>query len=159
MKFLLIASYPEQAQPRQPPKAMTDAMEVLLADGFSKGWLKDTGGLKPTKDAVRIRAKGGKLTVIDGPFTEAKRSSAATPSSKPRPGKKRSKSRYASWSSVALTTLISSTRARSYRWKRHSISATDLRGPAVLRLRLGIGSAIDGCSAAPAYAGRARLSV
>ena len=44
MKFLLIANYPEQAQPRQPPKAMTDAMEVLLAEGFSKGWLKDTGG-------------------------------------------------------------------------------------------------------------------
>jgi hypothetical protein len=72
MKFLLIASYPEQAQPRQPPKAMIGAMEVLLADGFSKGWLKDIGGLKPTRDAVRIRAKGGKLTVIDGPFTEAK---------------------------------------------------------------------------------------
>ena len=39
MKFLLIANYPEQAQPRQPPKAMMDAMEVLLAEGFSKGWL------------------------------------------------------------------------------------------------------------------------
>ena len=72
MKFLLIANYPEQAQPLQPPKAMMDAMGVLLAEGFSKGWLKDTGGLKPTKDAVRIRAKGGKLTVMDGPFTEAK---------------------------------------------------------------------------------------
>ena len=72
MKFLLIANYPEQAQPLQTPKAMMDAMEVLLAEGFSKGWLKDTGGLKPTKDAVRIRAKGGKLTVMDGPFTEAK---------------------------------------------------------------------------------------
>ena len=72
MKFLLIANYPEQAQPLQTPKPMMDAMEVLLAEGFSKGWLKDTGGLKPTKDAVRIRAKGGKLTVMDGPFTEAK---------------------------------------------------------------------------------------
>ena len=72
MKFLLIASYSEQQQPFQPPKAMMDAMEVLLAEGFSKGWLKDIGGLTPTKEAVRIRAKGGKLTVMDGPFTEAK---------------------------------------------------------------------------------------
>jgi hypothetical protein len=79
---------------------MMDAMEVLLAEGFSKGWLKDIGGLKPTKDAVRIRAKGGKLT-RDGWTVH-----------------------YASWSSVAFTTLISSTRARSYRWKPHSISAT-----------------------------------
>jgi hypothetical protein len=72
MKFLLIANYLEQAQPLQTPKAMKDAMEVLLAEGFSQGWLKDIGGLKPTRDAVRIRAKGGKLTVMDGPFTEAK---------------------------------------------------------------------------------------
>jgi hypothetical protein len=72
MKFLLIANYPERAQPLQTPKAMVDAMDVLLAEGFSEGWLKDIGGLEPTKEAVRIRAKGGKLTVIDGPFTEAK---------------------------------------------------------------------------------------
>ena len=72
MKFLLIARHAEHAQPLQPPKAMTEAMERLMAEGFSKGWLKDTAGLKPPKDGTRIRAKGGKLTVIDGPFTEAK---------------------------------------------------------------------------------------
>ena len=72
MKFLLIARHNQQAQPLQPPKAMLDAMERLMAEGFSKGWLKDIAGLKPPKDGTRIRAKGGKLTVIDGPFTEAK---------------------------------------------------------------------------------------
>ena len=72
MKFLLIAKHSEQVQPLKPPKAMTDAMELLLAEGFSQGWLKDTAGLKPSRDGARIRAKGGKLTVIDGPFTEAK---------------------------------------------------------------------------------------
>ena len=72
VKFLLISRHLEQAQPLQPPKAMMDAMELLLAEGFSKGWLKDTAGLKPPRDGARIRAKGGKLTVIDGPFSEAK---------------------------------------------------------------------------------------
>jgi hypothetical protein len=62
----------EQARPLQAPKAMMAAMERLLAEGFSQGWLKDTAGLKPPRDGTRIRAKGGKLTVIDGPFTEAK---------------------------------------------------------------------------------------
>ena len=72
MKFLLIARHNKQAQSLQPPKAMMDAMERLMAEGFAKGWLKDIAGLKPPKDGARIRAKGGKLTVIDGPFTEAK---------------------------------------------------------------------------------------
>jgi hypothetical protein len=72
MKFLLIARYAEQAQPLQTPKAMMDAMERLMAEGFSEGWLKDMAGLKPPSESARIRAKGGKLTVIDGPFTEAK---------------------------------------------------------------------------------------
>jgi hypothetical protein len=72
MKFLMMIKHKEQAQPFQPPKPLMDAMEVFMGEGFSKGWLKDTAGLKPTKDGVRIRSKGGKLSVIDGPFTEAK---------------------------------------------------------------------------------------
>jgi len=47
-------------------------MERLLAEGYSNGWLKDTAGLMPPKDGARIRSKGGKLSVIDGPFSETK---------------------------------------------------------------------------------------
>lgn len=47
-------------------------MGAFVAEGFSKGWLKDTAGLRPTKDGVRIRQKAGKLTTTDGPFTETK---------------------------------------------------------------------------------------
>jgi hypothetical protein len=36
------------------------------------GTLIDTGGLLPSKDGARIRLSRGKLTVTDGPFTEAK---------------------------------------------------------------------------------------
>ena len=31
--------------------------------------LKDTAGLKATKEGFRVRSSGGKLTVTDGPFT------------------------------------------------------------------------------------------
>ena len=31
-----------------------------------------SGGLAPTSQSVRVRLAGGKLTVIDGPFTETK---------------------------------------------------------------------------------------
>lgn len=39
---------------------------------FARGVLKDTGGLKPTSQAYRIRSSGGELQVIDGPFAETK---------------------------------------------------------------------------------------
>jgi hypothetical protein len=72
MKFLMMIKHAERAQPFQPPKSLMDAMEAFVGEGFSKGWLKDTAGLKPTKEGVRIRSRGGKLSVVDGPFTEAK---------------------------------------------------------------------------------------
>ncbi|HUQ89444.1 MAG TPA: YciI family protein [Vicinamibacterales bacterium] len=72
MKFLMFIKHAEQAQPFQPPQSLQDAMGGFVEEGFRKGWLKETAGLKPTKHAVRIRSKGGRLTVTDGPFTEAK---------------------------------------------------------------------------------------
>ena len=72
MKFLMMIKHAELREPFQPPQALNDAMGQFVTEGFTKGWLKDTAGLTPTKDALRIRQKNGKLTVIDGPFTEAK---------------------------------------------------------------------------------------
>ena len=71
MKFLMMIKHADAMQ-FQPPQSLMDAMGEFVTEGFSKGWLKDTAGLTPTKHAVRIRQKNGKLTVIDGPFTEAK---------------------------------------------------------------------------------------
>ena len=72
MKFLMMIKHAELTQPFQPPQSLNDAMGAFVSEGFTKGWLKDTAGLKPTKEGVRIRQKGGKLKVTDGPFTEAK---------------------------------------------------------------------------------------
>lgn len=72
MKFLMMIKHAEHQTGFQPPQSLMDAMGEFVTEGFSKGWLKDTAGLKPTKDGVRIRQKGGKLSVTDGPFTEAK---------------------------------------------------------------------------------------
>ena len=72
MKFLMMIKHKEAADAFVPPQSLMDAMGELVTEGFSKGWLKDTAGLKPTRDAVRIRLKNGKLTTTDGPFTESK---------------------------------------------------------------------------------------
>ena len=72
MKFLMMIKHAEQTPAFEPPASLQEAMGELVTEGLSKGWLKDTAGLKPTKHARRIRSKGGKLTTTDGPFTEAK---------------------------------------------------------------------------------------
>ena len=72
MKFLMMIKHVESKPGVMPPQSLMDAMGEFVNEGFTKGWLKDTAGLQPTKNAVRIRQKNGKLTVIDGPFTEAK---------------------------------------------------------------------------------------
>ena len=72
MKFLMMIKHAEQTTPFQPPQSLNDAMGAFVTEGFTKGWLKETAGLKPTKDGLRIRSQGGKLKFTDGPFTEAK---------------------------------------------------------------------------------------
>ena len=71
MKFLMMIKHADALQ-FQPPESLMDAMGEFVTEGFSKGWLKDTAGLKPTKDGLQIRSRGGKLTYTDGPFTETK---------------------------------------------------------------------------------------
>ena len=72
MKYLMFIKHAETAGQTQPPKALMDAMGEFVGRMFASGVLKDTGGLKPTAQAYRIRSSGGKLQVIDGPFAETK---------------------------------------------------------------------------------------
>ena len=54
------------------PQALMDAMGPLMAEAFADGSLVSTGGLAPARDMTRVRVSGGKITVIDGPYAEAK---------------------------------------------------------------------------------------
>jgi hypothetical protein len=72
MKCLMLIKHSEGYRSQQIPQALVDAMEKFVSKGFADGTLKDTAGLRPTKDAFRVRLGGGKLHVTDGPFTETK---------------------------------------------------------------------------------------
>jgi len=48
------------------------AMDRFIQRSQRDGTLVDTGGLLPSKDGFRVRLENQKLTVTDGPFTEAK---------------------------------------------------------------------------------------
>lgn len=70
MQFLSMVKSAENQGPA--PQALQDAMAKLIADSLKDGSLIQTGGLGSSANGFRVRSAGGKVTVIDGPFTEAK---------------------------------------------------------------------------------------
>lgn len=70
MRFMMLVKHPENSGP--PPKALMDAIAKLAEEAVKSGRMLGSGGLAPTAESVRVRLSGGKLTVIDGPFTETK---------------------------------------------------------------------------------------
>ena len=70
MRFMSIVKGADSAGP--PSQELMEAIDKLAREMFQKGVLLDMGGLLPTGAGARIRLSGGKLTVTDGPFTEAK---------------------------------------------------------------------------------------
>ena len=72
MKYLMFIKLSESYRSQAIPQGLNDAMGEFVTEGFQRGWLKDTAGLKASEHGHRIRLSGGKLKVIDGPFTESK---------------------------------------------------------------------------------------
>ena len=73
MKVMMLAKATNQTEASQPP---TDeallAMHKFNEELEKAGVLLDLGGLTPTSRGVRVRYRGSKRTVIDGPFAESK---------------------------------------------------------------------------------------
>ncbi len=70
MRFMMIVKSVEKSGP--PPKALMDAVAKLAEEATKAGEMIESGGLASTATGVRVRLSGGKVTVTDGPFTEAK---------------------------------------------------------------------------------------
>jgi hypothetical protein len=62
-----------EAKMSPPPKPFLEAMDQLIQEMSKAGCVMVEGvGLHPTSNGMRLRLAGGRLTVTDGPFTEAK---------------------------------------------------------------------------------------
>ena len=72
MKFLALVKSSEKQRVEGPPPALMEAMGRFVQESFASGKVVDTGGLKPSSAAMRLRVEQGKLTVTDGPFAETK---------------------------------------------------------------------------------------
>jgi hypothetical protein len=70
MKFMVMVKHAENSG--VPPKELMDAIAILSEEAVKNGSMLSSGGLAPTAQSTRVRVSGGKLNVIDGPFTEAK---------------------------------------------------------------------------------------
>ena len=71
MRFLSMIRIDEKSG-QQPSQQLMDDMGKLIEEMTRNGTLVSTAGLRPTAEGARVRLRHGKLSTIDGPFTETK---------------------------------------------------------------------------------------
>jgi hypothetical protein len=69
MRFMMIVT---SAHAGVPTPELVDAMHRLADREIKAGRMIDNGGLMPLAMGAQVRINGGKLSVVDGPFVEAK---------------------------------------------------------------------------------------
>jgi hypothetical protein len=72
MRFLGYTLGDPSAPIAPPSQEMMENMGRFIEEATKAGVLLATGGLGPLDEATRVVRSGGKFTVVDGPFTEAK---------------------------------------------------------------------------------------
>ena len=73
MRYMMMVKADKNYERGAPPDPKLMAAVGKLAQEMTRaGVLLETGGLLPSFKGARVRAAGGKVTVTDGPFIEAK---------------------------------------------------------------------------------------
>jgi|SRR3954447_14831037 hypothetical protein len=70
MRFMYIVTSPKP--PSAPSPALAEAVWKLSEREIKAGRMIDNGGLMPLATGARVRVADGELSIIDGPFVEAK---------------------------------------------------------------------------------------
>ena len=69
MRFMFIV---KSAHPGPPTPELLEAMHKLADREIKAGRMLDNGGLMPLATGAQVRVTDGQLSVVDGPFVEAK---------------------------------------------------------------------------------------
>ena len=72
MRYMMFIKHTEDYRMETVPQSLFDAMGEFVGEAMKNGSLIDTAGLQPTSKGKKVRLSGGKISVIDGPFTETK---------------------------------------------------------------------------------------
>jgi hypothetical protein len=70
MRYIIILKGMQPAGP--PPDRLMEAIMELGAEAAASGSMIDNAGLAPSAAGARVTVAGGELSVMDGPFAEAK---------------------------------------------------------------------------------------
>ena len=71
MRFLSMIRIDENSG-QVPSEQLMQDMGKLIDEMTREGTLVRTAGLRPTREGIRVRLRGGQLSTVDGPFTETK---------------------------------------------------------------------------------------
>ena len=72
MRYMMFIKHTEDYQPAEVPASLYEAMGKFIEDATKSGNFVEGAGLQRTSAGTRVRLQKGKITVIDGPFTESK---------------------------------------------------------------------------------------
>lgn len=70
MRYFTLLKGVQPTEP--PPPGLMEAIMELGAQATAAGALLDTAGLAPSASGARVQLAGGNLSMMDGPFAEAK---------------------------------------------------------------------------------------
>lgn len=71
MRFLSLIRIDEK-RGQAPSEQLMQEMGRLIEEMTRDGVLISTAGLRPTAEGARVRLRAGRLSTVDGPFTESK---------------------------------------------------------------------------------------
>jgi len=70
--FMTVTPSHDYLEGKPPPQSLMDAMGPYMGKAVADGSLISTAGLKPLTEGTFLSARGGRITVKDGPFAESK---------------------------------------------------------------------------------------
>jgi hypothetical protein len=72
MRYMMFIKHTEDYRNANVPASLYEEMGKFIEEATKNGNFVSGAGLQPTSAGTRVRLKDGKITVIDGPFTESK---------------------------------------------------------------------------------------
>jgi hypothetical protein len=72
MRYMMFIKHTEDYRGKQVPASLYEGMGKFVEESQRNGTFIDGAGLLPTSDGHRVKLRGGKITITDGPFTESK---------------------------------------------------------------------------------------
>ena len=72
MRYMMFIKHTEDYRNADVPASLYEEMGKFIEETTKSGNFVSGAGLQPSSAGARVRLKSGKITVMDGPFTETK---------------------------------------------------------------------------------------